>query len=111
MRQAGFSELEHDAKKRATRREKFLEKPASVPHVSEPGQGAMEQKRLLFRTRLEMARPKGFEPLTFGSGDRRSIQLSYGRAAGDVAGIMPHPGGRRHPAFVENQDAMGCTGS
>jgi hypothetical protein len=43
-----------------------------------------------------MARPRGFEPLTFASGGQRSIQLSYGRMEfGILHALSPRQSGFR----------------
>ena len=46
---------------------------------------ATKRRKVCRKGGILVARPRGFEPLTFGSVDRRSIQLSYGRRIGGKA--------------------------
>src|SRR3954464_15923413 len=56
------------------------------PRAAEPSPGDTHELP------SRVARPRGFEPLTFGSVDRRSIQLSYGRK--ETAADQSSPAGR-----------------
>src|SRR5271154_5539459 len=75
---------------------------------AEPEITARQSCQKVVISREFITRPEGFEPTTFGSVDRRSIQLSYGRKVAQSIAAILAPDEPRHATSEEPRaDALG----